>query len=279
MNFIPLESNQILANRLNREDYSGLLIQYEISNMKSLIYSWDELDDLTKFRLITQYFDVICDIQDVYTLINMYNNSNYSKVISIPTKMVLTDNEYEGHGDNFRYWKVYKRVHYICLTTEDVYTKKMIEKDKIYSREELLSLIDKKIVYPITNTTEYINKPGRDRENYQYVRLSKSRGIEINNFLVSIDDNGKPISDEEGFAILSEEYFDISVSEDHIANYLSIAGNNIDTKMIMKFAYDYLNNLAKLIEKEGNDKDKINIKTINDITKNRKRLRINDTRQ
>ena len=279
MNYIPLEANQILANRLNREDYSGLLIQNEISNMRRLIYSWDELDDLTKFRLITQYFDVICDIQDVYNLINMYNNSNYSKVISIPTKMVITDNEYEGHGDNFRYWKVYKRVHYICLTTKDVYTKKMIEKDKIYSREELLDLIDKKIVYPITNTTEYIDKPSRDRENYQYVRLSKSHGIEIDNFLVSIDDNGKPISDEEGFAILSEEYFDISVSEDHITNYLSIASKNMDTKKIMKFAYDYLNSLVKLIKKEGNDKDKINIKTINDITKNKKRLRINETRQ
>ena len=146
MNYIPLEANHILANRLNRQDYSGLLIQNEIGNMRRLIYSWDELDDLTKFRLITQYFEVICDIQDVYNLINMYNNSNYSKVISIPTKMVLTDNEFEGHGDNFRYWKVYKRVHYICLTTKDVYTKKLIEKDKIYSREELLGLINKKIV-------------------------------------------------------------------------------------------------------------------------------------
>ncbi len=47
----------------------------------------------------------------------------------------------------------------------------------------------------------------------------------------------------------------------------------------MKFAYDYLDSLVKLIKKEGNDKDKINIKTINDITKNKKRLRINETRQ
>ena len=275
MNYIPLEANQILANRLNREDYSGLLIQNEISNMRRLIYSWDELDNLTKFRLITQYFEVISDIQDVYNLINMYNNSNYSKVISIPTKMVLTDNEFEGHGDNFRYWKVYKRVHYICLTIKDVYTNKMIEKDKIYSREELIGLIDKKIVYPITNTTEYINKPSRDRENYQYVRLSKSHGIEIDNFLVSIDDNGKPISDEEGFSILSEEYFDISVSEDHIANYLSIASKNMDAKKIMKFAYNYLDSLVELIKKEGNNKDKTNIKTINELTKNKKLVRVN----
>ena len=97
--------------------------------------------------------------------------------------------------------------------------------------------------------------------------------------MVSIDDNGRPISDEEGFAILSEEYFDISVSEDHIANYLSIASKNMDTKKIMKFAYDYLNSLVKLIKKEGNNKDKTNIKTINELTKNKKRARVNKTRQ
>lgn len=279
MNYIPLEADQILANRLNREDYSGLLIQNEISNMRRLIYSWDELDDLTKFRLITQYFEVVCNKDDVYKLINMYNGTEYSRVINIPTKMELPDHDCDGEGPNFKYWKVYKRAHYICLTTADVYKKKKVEKDKIYSREELEDLIAKKVVFPITNTTEYLDKPSRNRENYKYVRLSKSHGIEIDNFLFNIDDNGKPISDEEGFVTLTEKYFEIKISEDHIANYLSIAGKNMDKKKIMKFAYDYLDSLVKLIKKEGNDKDKINIKTINDITKNKKRARVNKTRQ
>jgi hypothetical protein len=49
----------------------------------------------------------------------------------------------------------------------------------------------------------------------------------------------------------------------------------MDAKKIMKFAYDYLNSLVKLIKKEGNNKDKTNIKTINELTKNKKLVRVN----
>ena len=162
MNFIPLKANHILANRLNREEYSSLLIQNEIGNMKKLIRSWDELDDMTKYKLITNYYVIKCDLSDIYDLINMYNETNYSKVIDVPTKMEVEDFECEGHGKYFRYYTVHNRVHYICAIED----KKHLERRKVYSREELIDLINKKEIFPIKNFLETLYQSAEDKENY-----------------------------------------------------------------------------------------------------------------
>ena len=251
MNFIPLKADHILSNRLNRDEYSSLLIQNEIGNIKKVIRSWSELDDYTKFKFITNYYVIKSDLSDVYDLINMYNETNYSKVVDVATRMETEDFEYKGHGKNFKWWPTYNRVHYICA----IENKKHLPK-KLYSREEFIELIKQKEIFPIKNYLEDLYKPSENKENYQYVKMAKSYGIEIDDFDVAFQNNGKPFKDNSDYLIPENEYYDISVSEDHIANFMSLVEKYIDEKTIKENCYYYLKSLIKLVEKEGNDKDK-----------------------
>lgn len=256
MNFIPLKADKIITNDLNRAGYSHYVVQNELNRIKNELRHWNRLDDEQKFKILSRYYLVKCDINDILELINRFNFTNYSQLVDISTKMETEDEDCIGHGKDFKWWTTYNKIHYICATQN-----RFNIEDINYSRDELVNLVDNKIVLPITNYQEEINCPSQHREKYRYVRLLKSYGIDVGELQLKLDENNCFIK-QNGCLVPDDAYYDIAISEDHIKNYMNIAKKDISEQEIVDNTYYYVDSLIKMLQREESENYQEEIKAL-----------------
>ncbi len=269
MNLIPLKADLVLENYINHDGYNNHVIANEIYTIKDVIYNWEHYSDDKKFRTISKYYILRNSIKDVYKIVNLSLNKEFSKLVDIPTKMETESIDSKGYDDNFQWWYTYNRVHYICLASNSINIK-----DKNYSREELIELINTNQILPVNNYLERIDKISQDREKYKYIRLLLSYGIDVSEPLIAMNNNGEYMKDDNNNLILEDGYYDINIREDYIPNMINLIEENISDLTIKKNAFHYLETLIRLIRNEDNNKYKKEMKNIKKICSKNQYLRV-----
>ena len=95
------------------------------------------------YEIINAFYDIKLSDNDYLNYINYKSGMQYDKVVHIPTNVVTTDLQSEGHGRDFSWWtQNYQRM--IAVATSDF----VVEKDE-YTYEEVKELISSKLIYPM----------------------------------------------------------------------------------------------------------------------------------
>ena len=254
MNFIPKKADNILANGLNREDYSLYKIHNEKINIKRIIQN-DFIDEIDKYNLINRYFYIKYDINDVLDIINLLNNSNYDSFKCISTKMEKELYDCKGHGTNFKWWQTYNKVCFLCAVESNKYIE-----NKSYTYDELMRLINNNVIFPINSYFEQIDKFSEDREKFKYIKTLKSYGIDVGDIYFDFDYNNK--------VVIEDDYYDIIANDNKIPLILELIEQKLDKNFVAKNAKYYINSLSSYIRKEGNEKEKEQLVELQDFYHN-----------
>lgn len=95
------------------------------------------------YEIVKSFYDIELSDIDYINYINYKCGTQYDKVIDIPTNIVTTDLQSEGHGRDFSWWtQNYQRI--IGAATSD-----FIPEKEVYTYEEIQKLIDDKLIYPV----------------------------------------------------------------------------------------------------------------------------------
>ncbi len=247
MNFIPLKADKVITSDLNRAGYSHYVVQCELNRIKEELRFWNKLDDEKKFNLLNRYYLVKCSINDIFELINDINDTNYSQLVDLSTKMGWEKEKSTEPGEDFKWWTTNNKVHYICAIEN-----RFNIDDIDYSKAELEDLAKSKIVLPITTYLEEIKNPNQHFDEFDYVRLLNTYGIDIGELKLDYDENGNFVKNN-GCLVPAKVFYDIKVSPERIKNYMKIANRDISTQEIIENTYYYIDSLIKMLQREESE--------------------------
>lgn len=95
---------------------------------------------------------------EMIRLYNMAGNSSFNKMTSIKTNMVRTYLQCEGHGKDYDEWEDDYQGYLIVLTDTD------LDRDKIYTKDEIDEMIKKGIISVVTTAEVSISKKEMPKE-------------------------------------------------------------------------------------------------------------------
>lgn len=165
---------QLKATNLSYDFEKNKNLINEIKLIEKIINEYEKLDDITKYNLIRQFCDLFLKDEDIIELINLKFNKNFNKSVCIPTKMEYDYMVQEGHGRDFSWWTVKKRIMLNCAID-----KNFILENKNYSYDEIMNLINEKKIYPIYYNSKEINKFSEDKEECKNISCFIPNEIEV----------------------------------------------------------------------------------------------------
>ena len=175
----PSEVKKYLMSMI--DDLTNILANYDtISSDEFLriinrIYriSTDEESEMKQYRgyytAISHEFEEYYDYSPIinsdpiedHEMIRLYNmagNSSFNKMTSIKTNMVRTYLQCEGHGKDYDEWEDDYQGYLIVLTDTD------LDRDKIYTKDEIDEMIKKGIISVVTTAEVSISKNEMPKE-------------------------------------------------------------------------------------------------------------------
>lgn len=186
----PSEVKKYLMSMI--DDLTNILANYDtISSDEFLriinrIYriSTDEESEMKQYRgyytAISHEFEEYYDYSSIinsdpiedHEMIRLYNmagNSSFNKMTSIKTNMVRTYLQCEGHGKDYDEWEDDYQGYLIVLTDTD------LDRDKIYTKDEIDEMIKKGIISVVTTAEVSISKKEMQKEasKFKYYGFDK----------------------------------------------------------------------------------------------------------
>ena len=187
----PSEIKEYLMSMIN--DITNILTNYDtISSNEFLriinrIYriSTDEESEMKQYRVYytrlgfdtEEYYDYSSiingevDANEMIRLYNMAGNTSFKRIVSIKTNMIRTYLQCEGHGKDYDEWEDNFQGYLIVLTDTD------LDRDKVYTKEEIDEMIKKGIISVVTTTEVNISKKDmpKEKSSFKYYGFEKDK--------------------------------------------------------------------------------------------------------
>lgn len=175
------------------DDITNILTNYDtISSNEFLriinrIYriSTDEESEMKQYRVYytrlgfdtEEYYDYSSiingevDANEMIRLYNMAGNTSFKRIVSIKTNMIRTYLQCEGHGKDYDEWEDNFQGYLIVLTDTD------LDRDKVYTKEEIDEMIKKGIISVVTTTEVNISKKDmpKEKSSFKYYGFEKDK--------------------------------------------------------------------------------------------------------
>jgi len=136
-------------------------INQEMELIDNFLNNYETLNDIEKYKLLTHFYSFYIEDEDFVELINIKNNTNFNKIISIPTKMEYFYVKQEGCGKNSSLHKEKYEVNLLCVTNDS-----FVLKTPKYSYDKIMELIITNQIYPILKEDIEINRFSKFKEDY-----------------------------------------------------------------------------------------------------------------
>lgn len=187
---VPSKIKECLMNMI--DDITNILTNYDtISSDEFLriineIYrvSTDEESEMKQYRCYfagisreaEEYYDYspiidseTLDDHEMIKLYNMAGNTSFKKITSIKTNMIKTYLKCEGHGKDYDEWEDNYQGHLIVLTDTD------LDRNKVYTKEEIDEMIKKGIISVVTTAEVSISKKDmpKEKSSFKYYGFDK----------------------------------------------------------------------------------------------------------
>ncbi len=187
----PSEVKEYLMGMI--DDITNILTNYDtISSNEFLriinrIYriSTDEESEMKQYRVYytrlgfdtEEYYDYSSiingevDANEMIRLYNMAGNTSFKRIVSIKTNMIRTYLQCEGHGKDYDEWEDNFQGYLIVLTDTD------LDRDKVYTKEEIDEMIKKGIISVVTTTEVNISKKDmpKAKSSFKYYGFEKDK--------------------------------------------------------------------------------------------------------
>lgn len=187
----PSEVKEYLMSMI--DDITNILTNYDtISSNEFLriinrIYriSTDEESEMKQYRVYytrlgfdtEEYYDYSSiingevDANEMIRLYNMAGNTSFKRIVSIKTNMIRTYLQCEGHGKDYDEWEDNFQGYLIVLTDTD------LDRDKVYTKEEIDEMIKKGIIFVVTTTEVNISKKDmpKEKSSFKYYGFEKDK--------------------------------------------------------------------------------------------------------
>lgn len=187
----PSEVKEYLMSLI--DDITNILTNYDtISSNEFLriinrIYriSTDEESEMKQYRVYytrlgfdtEEYYDYSSiingevDANEMIRLYNMAGNTSFKRIVSIKTNMIRTYLQCEGHGKDYDEWEDNFQGYLIVLTDTD------LDRDKVYTKEEIDEMIKKGIISVVTTTEVNISKKDmpKEKSGFKYYGFEKDK--------------------------------------------------------------------------------------------------------
>ena len=187
----PSEVKEYLMGMI--DDITNILTNYDtISSNEFLriinrIYriSTDEESEMKQYRVYytrlgfdtEEYYDYSSiingevDANEMIRLYNMAGNTSFKRIVSIKTNMIRTYLQCEGHGKDYDEWEDNFQGYLIVLTDTD------LDRDKVYTKEEIDEMIKKGIISVVTTTEVNISKKdmSKEKSSFKYYGFEKDK--------------------------------------------------------------------------------------------------------
>ncbi len=187
----PSEVKEYLMSMI--DDITNILTNYDtISSNEFLriinrIYriSTDEESEMKQYRVYytrlgfdtEEYYDYSSiingevDANEMIRLYNMAGNTSFKRIVSIKTNMIRTYLQCEGHGKDYDEWEDNFQGYLIVLTDTD------LDRDKVYTKEEIDEMIKKGIISVVTTTEVNISKKDmpKEKSSFKYYGFEKDK--------------------------------------------------------------------------------------------------------
>lgn len=187
----PSEVKEYLMSMI--DDITNILTNYDtISSNEFLriinrIYriSTDEESEMKQYRVYytrlgfdtEEYYDYSSiingevDANEMIRLYNMAGNTSFKRIVSIKTNMIRTYLQCEGHGKDYDEWEDNFQGYLILLTDTD------LDRDKVYTKEEIDEMIKKGIISVVTTTEVNISKKDmpKEKSSFKYYGFEKDK--------------------------------------------------------------------------------------------------------
>lgn len=187
----PSEVKEYLMSLI--DDITNILTNYDtISSNEFLriinrIYriSTDEESEMKQYRVYytrlgfdtEEYYDYSSiingevDANEMIRLYNMAGNTSFKRIVSIKTNMIRTYLQCEGHGKDYDEWEDNFQGYLIVLTDTD------LDRDKVYTKEEIDEMIKKGIISVVTTTEVNISKKDmpKEKSSFKYYGFEKDK--------------------------------------------------------------------------------------------------------
>lgn len=186
----PSEVKEYLMSMI--DDITNILTNYDtISSNEFLriinrIYriSTDEESEMKQYRVYytrlgfdKEYYDYSSiingevDANEMIRLYNMAGNTSFKRIVSIKTNMIRTYLQCEGHGKDYDEWEDNFQGYLIVLTDTD------LDRDKVYTKEEIDEMIKKGIISVVTTTEVNISKKDmpKEKSSFKYYGFEKDK--------------------------------------------------------------------------------------------------------
>lgn len=187
----PSEVKEYLMGMI--DDITNILTNYDtISSNEFLriinrIYriSTDEESEMKQYRVYytrlgfdtEEYYDYSSiingevDANEMIRLYNMAGNTSFKRIVSIKTNMIRTYLQCEGHGKDYDEWEDNFQGYLIVLTDTD------LDRDKVYTKEEIDEMIKKGIISVVTTTEVNISKKDmpKEKSSFKYYGFEKDK--------------------------------------------------------------------------------------------------------
>ncbi len=187
----PSEVKEYLMSMI--DDITNILTNYDtISSNEFLriinrIYriSTDEESEMKQYRVYytrlgfdtEEYYDYSsiingeADANEMIRLYNMAGNTSFKRIVSIKTNMIRTYLQCEGHGKDYDEWEDNFQGYLIVLTDTD------LDRDKVYTKEEIDEMIKKGIISVVTTTEVNISKKDmpKEKSSFKYYGFEKDK--------------------------------------------------------------------------------------------------------
>lgn len=187
----PSEVKEYLMGMI--DDITNILTNYDtISSNEFLriinrIYriSTDEESKMKQYRVYytrlgfdtEEYYDYSSiingevDANEMIRLYNMAGNTSFRRIVSIKTNMIRTYLQCEGHGKDYDEWEDNFQGYLIVLTDTD------LDRDKVYTKEEIDEMIKKGIISVVTTTEVNISKKDmpKEKSSFKYYGFEKDK--------------------------------------------------------------------------------------------------------
>lgn len=187
----PSEVKEYLMSMI--DDITNILTNYDtISSNEFLriinrIYriSTDEESEMKQYRVYytrlgfdtEEYYDYSSiingevDANEMIRLYNMAGNTSFKRIVSIKTNMIRTYLQCEGHGKDYDEWEDNFQGYLIVLTDTD------LDRDKVYTKEEIDEMIKKGILSVVTTTEVNISKKDmpKEKSSFKYYGFEKDK--------------------------------------------------------------------------------------------------------
>lgn len=207
-------------DKINEDFFLGLpnnkeVIEENTFKIDNYISNYENISDLDKIDAINTVYRVCLSNQEFIDIINKMNNSNYSKIVDIPTKMEFSDVTTYKNGRKYYYSPIVVKLVLTCVVGEEY------SFNKDFSHDEIMSLVNNKIIYPF---------------------MIKSKNM------LSHSDNYEKLYDIEGYdfeQVYVNHYgnYDFIPNENNSKYLLDVINSNVDRKTIISDMKRYLEEL------------------------------------